>query len=369
MNPEWPEAYRMLEAAEKQIELGEVDAGMELCRKAASLAPDDDRIWLSYGWIASGLDLREEAKAAMKRAVEIDPADSANWLGFGYALSELGEHAEAVEAFRRVRGSHEYDYIQALSCLAFSYVHTGRVTEAIENTEKALDLAKDAPDLLAKIEQRAASTAEVLLDRAELRLEAGDENRALEIGRQATRISKDPYIHFDFGVLAREAGAFAEAKEAILRACQLEPTEHPFWFSLGNVNRNLGLLDEAVECYRHSLLLEPKFVDSMNNLGLTLYDLHRYQEAEEVLLRSLSLSPDDPMLHQNLGAVYWETDRREEALRAYRQSEKLDPYDRRTLEHLAEILLELGKSVEASAIQERLERVSRMLDQPPRGLS
>ena len=369
LDPEWPEAYHLLRKAEDLMELGEPQQAIELCRRAAQLSPDDDRVLQSYGWFASEMGLFEEARSAMLRAVELDPDDPANWVAYGSVLTELGEYEPSIEALKKAIGEDVPASVRALCCIGCSYVRMGRISEAMTAVLEAYKRARPEEDLYREAQDWASSASDFLLDRADLSLERGDVERALEIGRQATQLCPDHAgTWFNFGVLARKAGAFEEARVGLMKACELEPSSHEIWYSLGNVHRSLELLPEAIDCYRHSLLLEPNYMWALNNLGLTLNDMGSHREALEVLERGLSLCPEDTDLRLNLGIAYIEVGDFSSAIVELQRVVSEAPGSLSGWGWLADAYELSGMDAEARDATERASQIEKRIDTPPAGL-
>ncbi len=174
-------------------------------------------------------------------------------------------------------------------------------------------------------------------------------NKGIEYFQQA--ITKDPAYALAYDGLAdcyiALAGAgfvapketFPKAKEAVLKALELDETLAEAHASLGNIKifddwdwsggekefqraielnpsyadahrqygialREMGRFDEAIAEHKRSLELDPLSLIINRALGLAYYYSHQYDEAIEQELKTLELDPICPRLHETLGRAY-----------------------------------------------------------------
>src|SRR3954453_23416794 len=112
------------------------------------------------------------------------------------------------------------------------------------------------------------------------------------------RNSGDPLLHaikFNYGVLLREAGEIARAKEALGDAIRLRPDFLPPYVNLGNLLEREGAPDQAVRCWLQVLGQLPAVkgeaiahkTAALKQLGCVLEGAFDAANAEEALRLSL----------------------------------------------------------------------------------
>jgi predicted Zn-dependent protease with MMP-like domain len=195
--------------------------------------------------------------------------------------------ARAEEALERDRRS-----VPALHTRAAALAALGRIDEAVEAYERALDRGKDDLDLL-------YGAADFHLGD----LQEGEEDReALERGLELAQRG---------GRLARKAGDVELAGDfAWLEGVALN--------QLGLPGEALARLDEAMEAL-------PDAAAVRRERGLALFELCRFDEAWEELLRAEKLDRDDPWTQHDLGLVAERRGDEREAERRFRRARKLSP--------------------------------------------
>jgi tetratricopeptide (TPR) repeat protein len=92
-----------------------------------------------------------------------------------------------------------------------------------------------------------------------------------------------------------------EAKERIEAALALDSTSGEVHRMLGRVHSALGMPAEAIESYRVALTVDPTEVWAMNNLALIYIQQERYADALGPLARAVQLRPGAPVFQNNLG--------------------------------------------------------------------
>ncbi len=164
------------------------------------------------------------------------------------------------------------------------------------------------------------------------------------------------------GLVARDSGRAAEARDLVERAVALRPANATFLFNLAILQRDAGNLDAALACYRRAIALSPANPQFHNNLGVTLGEsgdliaaadafraalrhapgmteamvnlagvLHRtglsrnLPEAERLARRAVALSPGMASAHAALAEILPLSTHREAAIAAARRACELAP--------------------------------------------
>lgn len=115
-----------------------------------------------------------------------------------------------------------------------------------------------------------------------------------------------------------EADDPAEARQAYLRALELEPEHSEAHLNLGRMLHEDGSLDEAESHYRAALAAQPQSATAAFNLGVVLEDLGKIEPAIEAYLLAVASDPDFADAHYNLSRLYESRGERSAALRHLR---------------------------------------------------
>lgn len=122
-------------------------------------------------------------------------------------------------------------------------------------------------------------------------LEESDPAQAREAYLRA--IELDPGIadaHVNLGRLLHMAGEPGRAEPQYREAIRLDPDDPTPHFNMGVLLEELGRREEAIHAYRQAVLRDPDFADAHCNLGLLLESLGRRQEAVRHLMAASKLS-------------------------------------------------------------------------------
>jgi len=122
-------------------------------------------------------------------------------------------------------------------------------------------------------------------------LEGSSPERAREAYLRALELDPDvPDAHVNLGRQLHLGGELGRAEPHYREAVRLDPDDPTPHFNLGVLLEELGRRDEAVHAYRQAVLRDPDFADAHCNLGLLLESLGRRQEAVRHLMAARSLS-------------------------------------------------------------------------------
>jgi len=127
-------------------------------------------------------------------------------------------------------------------------------------------------------------------------LEASSPDDARDAYLRALDLDPDmAEAHVNLGRLFHVTGELGRAEPHYRDAVRLDPDDPTPHFNLGVLLEELGRQDEAVHAYRQAILRDPDFADAHCNLGLLLESLGRRQEAVRHLMAASKLSGEsDP---------------------------------------------------------------------------
>lgn len=334
-----------------------------------------------------GEDRAEAARQALvsyERA-SLDPAlAERSGLGLARASRLVGDHEKAIRAYQeflaRPGNAPRGDVLKELG---HALREVGRLNEAAEAYDKAVNLGLEDPDLfwgetevlsLLNQEAKALRFTDLLLQRdptnslflrrkGQLLLKSGRRPEGLEALKSAIDAApQDPHVRFEVAEALRASGAYADAVGYFRQGLELEPHHRPgrlalaetlllageanqalpvidallredpndlgAWRARADINRKLQRPADLAYSLRAILLLDP------HNAGALLekYHLHldngERSEAHEtlsMLLEGGGPESNDPALLLQHGDLSAELGRVEEANRSYERAGQVDP--------------------------------------------
>ncbi len=214
----------------------------------------------------------------------------------------LFQHAVAVTAGNFV----------AYTVIADALVQEGKLTEAIEQCRKALEIAPDY------------SEAHNTLGNIYARQNKYDE----AITHYRAALQSDPNYPDPHNGLANvlvQKGDYAEAEIQCREALRLAPLHLPAMFCLATALHKQNKLDEAADYYRQIMALNPTLFTPHRFLGNLLVAQGKPDEAIAQFQMVLKLRPEDADTRTVLGVVLQGKDRTEEAMAQFREAARLQP--------------------------------------------
>ena len=304
-----------------------------------------------YGRLGQFLEAIQE----LSRALELsqDSVEVRLALGLTYELNAQPQKAAALyEDAIRLEPLNPRLYLHA----ARVHVAAGRLTDAIEDYQTALDLAPDELEAIAGlvrmwVTQRQFAQAHQFL------------------GRQLAQHVHEPQVYLMLGLVYREAGFPHEAIRAFERSLSSAESAQAH-FHLGAELAQLGVEDQARRALRRAIELDPTHADALNYLGyLDAEDGVNLQEAKTLIQRALELDPDNGAYLDSLGWVYYQLGDLDSAITYLeRAAEQLDT-DPTIFEHLGDAYAKRGDLERAQAcwqkaleLNQELETVTRKLE-------
>lgn len=338
VRPEFSEAEYQRGAA--LVALGRLPEAEKAFRRAAELRAGWALPQAALGALLARLNRREEAQVELERTLKID---SGNVVAL-VALTDLYLRRKAPPASLQQLLGWLQQATAKEGAAAALWASRGSVERALGHKHEALAsfdraLSVDPNDLQARLE------------RAELRAEAGDFERALEDANAARRLA--PKSVNAALVLARvqaQAGKKEEARRT-LEALDEASSQLPEVVALKNAilasdangpescaaleklvatdERNPSLLARlgacyrvsdparSMELYRRASELDPGTIDYATGYVSALVQARRFAEAVVIARRILSVAPDNYVAHANLATALYELKRFPEALVEY----------------------------------------------------
>lgn len=199
------------------------------------------------------------------------------------------------------------------------YQSSGKLDQAIEAYNKALELNPQEPDTLNNLGNTLASQ--------------GKFDAAIDNYNQALALKPEhPRARYNLATTLSEKGEEAEAIDAYKKVVDLKVADPETLDRVGVALRARGQHDEAIKAHRQALALKPENPKIRYNLGLALQKAGRNEEAErefsesiEAYQKTLRRNPKLAKTRYNLALALRKAQREQEARQEFRKAQRLDP--------------------------------------------
>jgi tetratricopeptide (TPR) repeat protein/capsular polysaccharide biosynthesis protein len=192
------------------------------------------------------------------------------------------------------------------------YLHRGKLTEAIELCQRAIELQPFSPSAYTILGQIMEAQ--------------GDPTAARDAFVQALEISPQFVLaHAYLGQLYSDYSWLDEAVFHYRQAVDLQPDWAELHYNLGNVLHKQGNLPEAIDCYRRAIALKADYLEAFHNLAVVLTENNQIEAAMECYKQVIALQPDSVKAYNNLGALLVEEKRAAEAIEIYERAIAIEP--------------------------------------------
>jgi len=313
-----------LKLAENLLTAGDWEEATGIYETIVKEHPDAAEAYYGIGRIRAAHGDLTAAVESYRKASELFPAYGAAHYGLALAYRKLGDVPKSEEHLKLHAASQTLvppvqdplrDEMRALDRGAASHVQrgigfeeAGRIEDAIEEHEKALELAPD-----------------MVLAHANLIILYGktkQPQKAEEHFRAAVRLNPDHAdSYYNYGVLLFNQRKYLESEEMFRRAVEANPFHSQAFDNLGVLREQQGRLDEALQFYLKAVERQPNYPLAHFHIGRILANQKKYDEA--IGHFQMTLSPEDdstPAYLYALSATYARAGNREEALRYGRRA-------------------------------------------------
>jgi tetratricopeptide (TPR) repeat protein len=368
---------KLFESGQNAHARGDLNRALQLYDEALKVRPEFPEAEFQRSTLFVTMERLTEAEAGFRRAIELKKDWSLPYSSLGALLIRLKRDSEAEASLRQALKLDTQNNL-ALRMLADIRLRAGFPKEALELATRATK-ASDAPPatwLLRALAERAAGDnisalasldhlleieplqLAALIERAELRLAAGDKERAI-----ADLSTAEPLVKGDKSYASRIVAAYQQAgkaddalriakasglvdattstgggtkgvigtpeeiasansddpeiaKPALEKLLQKNPNSAMLLSRLGDINRKLDPA-RSLDFYRRALEIEPNNVTYATGYSSALVQARRFPEAVAVLRRIISHSPDNYAAHANLATALYALKSFPEALTEY----------------------------------------------------
>ena len=319
-------------AAQLAAAEGDLEAALDLYRRARKMEPDSLGLALSEAEVLRQLERSDEAVALLEG---MQP-DSEVLYTLGSYLYQAERLDEASDVWGQLAALEDVeDPVHHAFLVAFLAELLDKNAEALAWYEKV---------------QSGPSENRALLRRAILEADSGNLLAArnllssVRMGNDRRLRSESYLIEAD---ILREAGQPDEAVRLLSSALREQPNDISLLYTRAISAVSMDDLELAEQDFRRILQIDDDNAMALNALGYTLTDrTDRHQEAYRLIRRALELDPESPPILDSMGWVYFRLGQPERAL-PYLERALAGEDNPEIAAHLGEVLLALGREQEA----------------------
>ena len=314
-------------------------------QEAARKYPHLGSAHIALAEVAASLDHHELALAATQTAVRVEPEHAYFWIRLGQELQHAGRVAEAIEA---IETALDKDPTNANYHAALASAHLTEPSGWEKARASTLDALRLDPGnawawtLLASVERQ--------LGNPEAAVRAAERSVTLEPNKAWPRLAQAASLHAagrtveallvleQAAALEMDSGARAElarnfllcghaqrAREEALAGIEQEPRSVGSWTVLGHAEVALREWEPAVRAWREVVALDPGNSSALVQLARSLAMSGRGTEALEAVIMARALARDDPARIREVAIVLDELGASDEALSAWQRVLALAP--------------------------------------------
>uniref|UniRef100_A0A8C1VRZ1 Protein O-mannosyl-transferase TMTC3 n=1 Tax=Cyprinus carpio TaxID=7962 RepID=A0A8C1VRZ1_CYPCA len=293
-------------------------------------------------------------------ALKVNRNNAKLWNNVGHALENQNSYERALRYFLQATRVQPDD-IGAHMNVGRTYKNLNRSREA----EEAYLIAKSLMPQIIPGRKYATRVApnhlNVYINLANL-IRANDSRleEADQLYRQAISMRPDfKQAYISRGELLLKMNKPSEAKDAYLRALELDHTNADLWYNLAIVNIEMKDPSEALRNFNRALDLNPRHKLALFNSALLMQESGEAKlrpEANRRFLTYVKEEPDDANGYFNLGMLAMDANENEEAERWMREAIRLQPGFRSALFNLALLYSQSQRELDALPVLEELLR-------------
>jgi tetratricopeptide (TPR) repeat protein len=198
---------------------------------------------------------------------------------------------------------------------AMGLYRAGRLDEAIERMEKAIQAKPDSPSLLYGL--------------GVMYMEKAEHPRAVQLMQSAVDHIKST------GLTGVNLAMYPDVYMGALT-------------NLGLMYTRVGMYEKAVEVLKEALQFRPRDLDANYNLVNTYYVMGEMEKTSTQLRKFISLDPKNAEAHNIAGLIYYRRGFHNAALDEFQAAQKLNPAEKQYSHNLGTVLAELGRNEEAN---------------------
>ncbi|MGA3264805.1 MAG: tetratricopeptide repeat protein [Terracidiphilus sp.] len=220
--------------------------------------------------------------------------------------------------------------------LGAAYMNQGKLAEAREYLDHALEYNPSAPQTLAYSAFCLMQAGMQTHDRSNLPLAGQRLEEALRIA------PNDPDALVNMALWSGLMGRPQDEETYSRKALAANPDFITAQLYLADALKAQGKLNEAAQKYRRALTIEPNIYEAHNNIGIILDKQGLPQEALKEFRQSLAIKPDQAAAHSQIGRIYMKTHQLPQAAEEFTQALRFNSASADAHNDLGVVLFQLG---------------------------
>jgi predicted TPR repeat methyltransferase len=254
--------------------------------------------------------------------------------------------------------------IEKLSTMAELLLNTGQLNKAMELYRQVCELDPDK--------------AEAWLMQGAINAECGEVDKGINCVLRAIQIdSQYPEAHLTLANIYKSRNNFDGALQEANKAVAIDANHDEAWAFLSSVYLSQGQYLQTIKCAQRALELWPESKDAYNNLTIAsvgyckeLFKLKHYEDAHSYCINALNIQPEVSDLHFLLGRIHETRDITsfKAAERSYREAINIQPDHVAATYQLARVLEKQSDDFSAELYFQRVIELN-TIDRKPGELS
>ena len=313
-----------LQDALKNLENGNADKAISICKKLLKESPNQDvKHILGLSYRLKG-NLQKAEKYLLSASKMNKNPSVFNSLGLIY--HEKNDHKEAIINFKKA--------LMLNNTFIASHLNLGRAFSKIEQTDEAEKSFRNAIKIKPNLSEAWTELYLLLLNSKQskkLNEEFKNKNKYNEMGRSI--------VH---GIEELNKGDLKKAEKNFRHALKFDPNSIIIYLNLGIALARQQKTLEATSIYNKVLELNPRTTEAYINLA----DIIKYENpdmAGQYLNQALSLEPSNPNIHDMIGFTWFMKQQFDKAIKHFNNAIKIDPSYNRAIAHRSASYFMMGK--------------------------
>jgi tetratricopeptide (TPR) repeat protein len=285
------------------IEVGDYDNAIATYQQAAILDDENPKIFSGIGYLYTLQGNFLAASEAYQKALYIDPNNPDFYYALGYSLASAGKYSDAATAYYSAIGLEpenvkhyiglgvvllrQQDYIKAEEIYQSIIALDPNNQEAYEIMGKALVEQQRFPDAIVFLEtslHRFPYSTELRLQLASVKFNQGEVTEALDLLKQAERVSQNNYkVFLKTGIILEKQNLLEDALTAYRRAIYLNSQSIEAKAGIGRILLAKQDYLGATVVYKELLEIMPNNGDAYYGLALSYQGRGLKREAKQAL--------------------------------------------------------------------------------------
>lgn len=263
-------------------------------------------------------DYPDSARLFAEMSLYLNPEENDSRILMAHMAAQFKRYDEAIALFNEIDDSKDPAFaIRIDRQIAELLVESGKKEQAIEILRQ---IVEKTSDLNAQIQ-----IGDIYREQEDFKQALKEYNKAFDM-LDGNVTAKNWNLLYARGISNERLKNWEEAERDLKSALVLEP-DHPYILNyLGYSWADQGLhLEEATRMIEKAVRLRPDDGYIVDSLGWVYYKQARYIQAVDMLERAIGLSPYDPTINDHLGDAYWQVGRRNEARFQWQRALSFDP--------------------------------------------